>query len=424
MDKFGYPTNIKQIGDVDDSLRIYIEDYVYTYLMQYAEANSEEETIAVLVGRCMIMDGQNVLFINGAIQGKYAQSENGIVVFTKKCHEYIDNQIDKYFKGLEVVGWLQSQPNYGNFLSASYASYHINNFKKPYQVMLVTDPIEKINSFFIWNKDKTDIIEAKGFFIFYDKNKNMHNYILDNKIVKFNKSNPIEVIEKPLENFDEEYDDTPIISKDINDKETKAKKPEKQKIKLLNDFKNTNEKKFNIKNIAVPAASFLLVATVFLGGSLVSSNSRIDKLEGDVTNIRTAYNELVTYINESGTQAVFANANTSTIPSDVIETNIIVEAVEETKPSEPPKPIDTSEVAETPAPSPTPTKTPTESTNVSEKQVNRTYTVQQGDNLLSITRQIYGYNNDDMLELIMKENGITDPNTIYFGMVLDLPEEN
>lgn len=423
MDKFGYPTNIKQIGDVDENLRIYIEDYVYTYLMQYAEANSEEETIAVLVGRCMIMDGQNVLFINGAIQGKYAQSENGIVVFTKKCHEYIDNQIDKYFKGLEVVGWLQSQPNYGNFLSASYASYHINNFKKPYQVMLVTDPIEKINSFFIWNKDKTDIIEAKGFFIFYDKNKNMHNYILDNKIVKFNKSNPIEVIEKPLENFDDYEEEIPVISKDDNPKRNKSNKSEKHTIKLLNDFKDKNDKKFNLKNIALPAASFLLVATVFLGGSLVSSNNRIDKLEGDVTNIRTAYNELVTYINESGTQAVFANANTSTVPSDVVETNIVVEAVEETVPSDVPEP--------TPAPTPEPTPTPTvapaptvSSNNATQNQVGKTYTVQQGDNLLSITRKIYGSNNDDMLDLIMEENGLTDPNKIYFGMVLDLPEEN
>ncbi len=118
MDNFGYPANVKQIGDVDENLRIYVEDYVYSYLLHYAESAGNEERIAALVGRCMLIDGQTVLFINGAIQGKYAETDKGILTFSDKTNKYIDSQIDKYFHGLEIVGWLQTQPNYGNFLSA------------------------------------------------------------------------------------------------------------------------------------------------------------------------------------------------------------------------------------------------------------------------------------------------------------------
>ncbi len=51
MDNFGFPSNIKQIGNVDSNMRIYIEDNVYTYLLKYAECNKNKESLAMLVGR-------------------------------------------------------------------------------------------------------------------------------------------------------------------------------------------------------------------------------------------------------------------------------------------------------------------------------------------------------------------------------------
>ncbi len=403
MDKFGYPTNIKQIGDVDSDFRIYIEDYVYSYLLQYAEAGGNDERIAALVGRCMLIDGQTVLFINGAIQGKYCEMDKGILTFTNKSLEYIDNQIDKYFKGLEVVGWLQSQPNYGNFLSASYAKYHLDNFKKPYQVMFVTDPIEKINSFFIWNNDKNDIMEAKGFFIFYDKNKNMHNYILDNKIVKYNKANPIEVTEQPIEEFiddneNEYYERTASIPKQI-----KVKKD-------YNKDSGKKVKELSIKNIPTSVASFLLIITVFMGANLVSSNNRINRLESDITNIRTAYNDLVSYVNDQGTQPVFASSTESAVE----KTEVVVEPV--VTPSSESTSDDTSDTVNDDE------DITNESTVKPTTTTLQTYTVRQGDSLISICKEIYG--TDKMMDKLMEANDITDPNKIYYGMVIKLPEQN
>lgn len=409
MDKFGYPTNIKQIGDVDNDLRIYIEDYVYSYLLQYAESGGNDERLAALVGRCMLIDGQTVLFINGAIQGKYCESDRGILSFSNNSLEYIDNQINKYFKGLEVVGWLQSQPNYGNFLSASYAKYHIDNFKKPYQVMFVTDPIEKINSFFIWNNDKSDIIEANGFFIFYDKNKNMHNYILDNKIVKFSKPLPTEVLEQPIDEFiDEDDEDDEKPSRNSNNYSSKYNNNNNTN-KTIRINKNDNNKKFKIRNISTSVASFLFIITIFMGANLISSNNRINKLEGDISNIRTAYNDLVTYVNNQSSQPVFA-ANTD---SSIAQTEVVVEPV--TTPNvnanETENNSETSEQEENVKSEVKPTTT-----------IEKTYTIRQGDSLISICRDVYG--SDKMLDKLMEANNITDPNKIYYGMVIKLPDQN
>ena len=73
MHDFTLPANIKQIGSIGDGIRIYMEDYVCTFLQQYAESGGFNERLAFLVGRHMVIDGQEILFIGGAIHGKYTE---------------------------------------------------------------------------------------------------------------------------------------------------------------------------------------------------------------------------------------------------------------------------------------------------------------------------------------------------------------
>jgi hypothetical protein len=157
------PTNIKQIGNIEPGLKIYIEDYVLSYLNQYAIAAGYDERLATLVGRHMSIDNTPVLFISGAILGKYTEEEDGIVKFSQKSQDYIDNQIKTHFKDMEVLGFMQSQPGYGTFLNPSYKTYHQQQFTKPYQVMFVMDPLEKVNSFYI-NKDGI-MKDVSGYFV-------------------------------------------------------------------------------------------------------------------------------------------------------------------------------------------------------------------------------------------------------------------
>ena len=125
MSDFEFPTNIRQIGSIGEGLRIYIEDYAYTYLKRYAEAGGYEERIALIVGRHMMIDGKKVLFISGAIQGIYAEQEQGILTFSDDTMSYAYEKMHVYFRGLEIVGWMQSQPSYGVSLNASSVNPNI-----------------------------------------------------------------------------------------------------------------------------------------------------------------------------------------------------------------------------------------------------------------------------------------------------------
>lgn len=116
---FEYPINIRQVGTIHKGVKIYIEDYAYTYLYQYAESGGSQEKIAVLVGRALIHNDEIIVLISGAIGGKYSKEINSMECFTDEDWENIDSQMKKHFAGLQILGWMHSQPGYGTFLNSN-----------------------------------------------------------------------------------------------------------------------------------------------------------------------------------------------------------------------------------------------------------------------------------------------------------------
>jgi len=68
---------------------------------------------------------------------------------------------------------------------------------------------------------------------------------------------------------------------------------------------------------------------------------------------------------------------------------------------------------------PSPTAAPSPEPSDETAQVYNTYTVQQGDSLLSISQKFYG--TTAMIEKIMEINEIDDPDKIFYGKVLLMP---
>ena len=64
------PKRTKQMGGIEQRLRIFVEDYVYTYLYQYGRSGGGAEKLAALVGKYYELEGQRVLLISGAQTGE------------------------------------------------------------------------------------------------------------------------------------------------------------------------------------------------------------------------------------------------------------------------------------------------------------------------------------------------------------------
>ena len=55
-----FPKNVRQIGNVCDQPKVYMEDYVNTYLNQLKEQAAEQAVGALLVGENVKQGNQNV----------------------------------------------------------------------------------------------------------------------------------------------------------------------------------------------------------------------------------------------------------------------------------------------------------------------------------------------------------------------------
>lgn len=428
MKDFELPTNIRQIGSIGDGLRIYVEDYVCTYLKQIADSDGRREKIAYLVGKHMVADSQETVFISGVIQGKYSEYFDGIEQFTDKSNQYADEMLATYFDGYEIVGWMQSQPGYGTDLNPAYADYHMENFTKHYQVIFVMDPAERLNAFYAWDDKMSGIYESKGYIVYYNKNAGMQDYMLDNKITSV-KTNIKKTSVKPAKT--EKIAETEKEAAIIPNKKTARYTPSSR---TFASEKVTMEYK-RVVNMLVSLSAVLFIICFIMGAGLIQSDGRISQLEKDVASLDTTSNYLVSQVKQIGTQAVFANQDeqSSEIEAQATQAPLIVPTptptmTPQTSPAPTPAdvtPTPTLTPTPTPTPSPTPTPTPTPASTPTpepaDQQEYQTYTVQEGDSLYYISTKFFG--TVDRVNEIMEINEITDPDTIYYGKVLKLPLE-
>ncbi|MDR1913979.1 MAG: LysM peptidoglycan-binding domain-containing protein [Clostridiales bacterium] len=385
MEHFELPANIKQIGSIGEGLRIYVEDYVCSYLYTYAEAGGYQERIALLVGRYLVIDNQPVLFISGAIQGKYTEVRNGLTLFTERSMDYAQGCVDQYFPGLKIVGWMQSQPSYGVYLNSGYIDVHISHFKKKYQVMFVMDPIEKTNAFYTYTKSGMTLEEAKGYFIYYDKNESMHEYMVQNKM------------------------DTGDTALTVGEEHTPPERPPAAVGLRARHIGRQEEKPQDRRmvNLLIGLSAVLFIVSFVMGAGLIQNQDRISTLERQVVQLSTSYRNIAQVVSGGNTASVFAEENERSIGEAISETAPPTE--NQTAPQ-----VITEQIIAAPTSVPT-EKATTESTDPLPEK----YTVRDGDTLNSISLRFYG--NKDMVERIMEYNNITDPNLIVSGTTLNLP---
>ena len=277
-------TNIKQIGTISKGSKIYIEDYVMTFIKYMEDRFVCEELVFVLLGKLKKEEDEDVLFISGAIEGIDLDDSDGIKIFSDKSHKHIEDVKEKFFAGLDIEGWAYVQPGYGDFLNEAHITYHINTFTEDHHVLYITDPLDKSCAFYRRKPNSMELKPINGYFIYYDKNEPMHEYLLECKKRMS--------VEQPKENLTENVDS--YINKKLR-KEVPVKKP---------DFTLKDPNK--LVNLLGGISCALLFVTLIIGGGLLKSNSRIEYLEKQVNSLGENY--LLLQEDFSETKAVFASA--------------------------------------------------------------------------------------------------------------------
>ena len=419
------PKNVRQIGEAGKGKKVYLEDYAVTYLHQ-VEA-------AVLLGECWEKDGNRYIFINGAIRIDDTQFGDGI-------WEKVYRDAREYFEDSEILGWalqVSEQPPAPDQAMNRIFKAH---FDREDTVLLLYDPSEKEDA--VFTEENGTLKKAGGYYIYYDKNKSMQEYMICKNAGKS--------VEKEAEVTDKAIKSFRVKSEEKLDRHGK----EKEKGKQTRNFR-----------LLYAASTFLAFLVIMIGVTMVNNYDKMKNMELAISNmargtdaaIRTnaqAEERKENSMTEKGQDTAEDSGFANESQSDMQETNTAqtenrstsgsgisretvtdhtqAAGVENTDMSSTAGVGSTDMSATAGAGSTEDMMTAgTDHANRQEQAASKEaaasgvrtqqayYTIKAGDTLVDICRMYYG--SDERLEELCSVNGITDPNRILPGQKIKLP---
>lgn len=426
------PKNIRQIGVSTGSTRVYLEDYVYTYLHMQDEDGEWEHRGFVLLGQIKKEKEFVRYFINGLIRMKDEFFKDGILEFGDGTWAYIYQEMKKYYDNLEIVGWGQDVSGASASLTAELERSHKQNFNIQKNILFLLDLVENEEAFYIYEKSLFQ--RREGYYVYYEKNPQMQEYMIETR-----KSRELNIPQKEIgEPLVRSYRET-LIDK---------------KVQLAT-------RKWNG---VLYTTSLLLVLSVCVLG--VNTVNNVEKMQ----NLETTVNEIAGQVGQAGvlsSDGVPAMSTNTKTPGDSdakddekAKDDKVSDSPDENTARDPDKSGRLDEnTAQHPDKSESPDKSSEKGSSPqknsgqntdSEKQngeeqsggnpdspdegadaaadalteaqtwlLQGYYIVQKGDSMVGISKKIYG--TPKKVKKICEINNIEDQDTIYAGQKLELP---
>ena len=356
------PKNVRQIGNVSDSPKIYVEDYVDTFLLQMCDKAKEQSVGAFLIGDVEKTEGEDYVYIYGAVQMQELKQSGNEYIIDEQTWKRAYEDCKQYFEDGEMLGWFVTGPGIKLGTDKAMIKLHKKSFPKQNTVFIIKESVEKEEVYFVHKLN--DLIELGGHYTYYEKNPCMQNYM-----ISVRRKNGV----SPSENVED---------------------------RAAKDFRNmvrSREMKMQRKNNRfVYAVSSILVLIVVIMG--ITTLNNFDKMK--------SVQDTLKYLADNSKQET---------SKQIVETNAALDEGQAEEQMEVPKEETPTEPTQSSA-----TNDTTEQGEGSEESFgDGIYEVQQGDTLATISRKAYG--DVSHVESICQMNGITDGNLIYVGQKLLLP---
>lgn len=200
------PKNIRQIGERDQIVKLYVEDYVNTYLRRLYPAGGQDLRVGLLLGSVEMNDGTPYIFIDGAMEMEDVTEQGQKVVFSELAWKKANQSVEQLFPKRSIQGWfLCGAP--GNDLSPlNYWKQHVQYFQGPNKLMYLSSGVEGDESVYITSED--GFYKLCGYNIYYERNQMMQDYMVLRKDVKRIESGSDEkVIQEFRKRMDEHKDE-------------------------------------------------------------------------------------------------------------------------------------------------------------------------------------------------------------------------
>ena len=193
-----FPKNVRQIGNVCDEPKIYVEDYVDTYLNQLRMKAMDMPVGAVFTGEIQRVEEQDVVYISGALQMKDLEIKGTDILVGQEVWEQAEKEREEYFPELKIVGWCLVETGHPMGLSRSVNKIHGKVFGEENTILVWKDAAEADELFYAYKYG--ELMQMGGHYIYYEKNPAMQNYMISTR--KKIGVTPFEVVEdRAAKNF-------------------------------------------------------------------------------------------------------------------------------------------------------------------------------------------------------------------------------
>ena len=176
------PKNIRQIGDTDQVVRLYVEDYVNTYLKRLYPAGNQTLRVGLLLGNTENYDGTPYIFIDGAIEMEDVEVSGEKVEFSENAWKKAYRGIEESFPKRTVQGWFICGTPSSQLSPLNYWKLHNQYFNGKNKLMYLNHGLEGEEAVYITSED--GFYRLKGHCIYYERNQMMQDYMVTRKDVR------------------------------------------------------------------------------------------------------------------------------------------------------------------------------------------------------------------------------------------------
>lgn len=365
------PKNIRQIGSPAGHTKVYIEDYVITFLNSLSMDKNTYVRGAILFGEKKQIGNDLVIFIRGAIEGQNLELDLDETVFDDEVWREIYQQKERLFSGLDVIGWALLRMGFSVRLNDKIKKTHFENFPGEGKVLYMMDDLEGEDAFYVFRGE--DLSRQNGYYIYYEKNPMMQNYLVERR----QDIKEVQTYEKMMESRRDEK-----LIQQFREKISKKTK--------------SNQRKGRIRNISTAAAVTIMM---IMGGTMYYYAGQDQSIN---------FKEVVNGAVHTMGKGVSDQISTKSPTTSVKITKRLDTATQTSTHKKEQKTIQST------------IKQKQKTQKVSSGQYKSyTYTVKSGETLVSISRKVYG--TQKLVKRIKKANALSDENQIYPGQKLIIP---
>jgi len=170
------PKNIRQIGGNEERVKIYLEDYVSTYLRRVREEQGEHGAAGFLVGSWQQDTHVPCAFLSGAMRISRAGMDGGQVSFSPEAWNEGYEILGTYFSGQELCGFFVCEGSGRRFRKQSLFAAARECFPdRPALLYLLTEEGEEILYHILPRGEE----RLQGYYCYFERNEAMQDFMVD-----------------------------------------------------------------------------------------------------------------------------------------------------------------------------------------------------------------------------------------------------